>query len=74
MARQIPFVSQQRIQIRYKEHILSKEYVADMVCYDKIIVEFKALDALTGRVVARRKDRFLVKMKFGESRIWKLQA
>lgn len=49
LSRQIPFVAQQRIQIRYKERFLSKEYVADMVCYDKIVVEFKALDCLTGR-------------------------
>ena len=51
--RSIPFVAQQRIQIRYKERLLSKEYVADMVCYDKILVEFKALDCLTGREEAQ---------------------
>lgn len=34
-SRQIPYVAQQRIQIRYKEYVLSKEYVADMVCYNK---------------------------------------
>lgn len=51
--RGIPFVAQQRIQIKYKEHILSKEYMADMVCYDKIIVEFKALDCLTGKEEAQ---------------------
>lgn len=49
----IPFVAQQRIQIKYKEHILNKEYVADMVCYGKIIVEFKALDCLTGKEEAQ---------------------
>ncbi len=47
--RQIPFLAQQRLQIRYKETLLSKEYVADLVCYEKIIVELKALDALTGK-------------------------
>jgi GxxExxY protein len=52
-ARGIPFAAQQRIQIRYKEHILNKEYVADMVCYDRIIVEFKALDCLTGKEEAQ---------------------
>jgi len=45
----IPFAAQQRIQIKYKEHILNKEYVADMICYGKIIVEFKALDCLRGK-------------------------
>jgi GxxExxY protein len=47
--RQIPFVSQQIIQIKYKQYTLKKEYVADMICFEKIIVEFKALDQLTGR-------------------------
>jgi GxxExxY protein len=28
---------------------LKKEYIADMVCFEEIIVEFKALDKLTGR-------------------------
>ncbi|GAB4569894.1 MAG: hypothetical protein Fur0017_15440 [Anaerolineales bacterium] len=48
-SRNIPFISQQILQIHYKQHILKKEYVADMVCFEKIIVEFKALDNLTGR-------------------------
>ena len=43
----IPFVSQQILKIQYKQHILRKEYVADVVCFEKIIVEFKALDKLT---------------------------
>lgn len=47
--RKIPFVSQQVLQIKYKHHTLRKEYIADMVCFEKIIVEFKALDSLTGR-------------------------
>lgn len=47
--RKIPFVSQQVLQIRYKDRVLKKEYIADMVCFEKIIVEFKALDKLTGR-------------------------
>jgi GxxExxY protein len=52
-AREIPFEAQKRIQIRYKEHLLSKEYVGDMICYDKIVVEFKALDALSGKEEAQ---------------------
>ncbi len=49
-AKKIPFVSQQVLQIQYKQHTLKKEYIADMVCFEKIIVEFKALDKLTGGV------------------------
>ncbi len=46
---EIPFLSQQVLQIKYKRLILREEYVADMVCFGKIVVEFKALDKLTGR-------------------------
>jgi GxxExxY protein len=45
----IPFQSQRILQIQYKSHLLKKEYIADMVCFEKIIIEFKALDKLTGR-------------------------
>ena len=51
--RGIPFAAQRRIQIKYKEHVLSKEHIADMVFFDKTIVEFKALDCLTGREEAQ---------------------
>jgi GxxExxY protein len=49
LSKGIPFESQKIIQIQYKQHILKKEYIADMICFDKIIVEFKALDKLTSR-------------------------
>ncbi|MBK9781050.1 MAG: GxxExxY protein [Anaerolineales bacterium] len=48
-SRSIPFVPQKILQVHYKQHILKKEYIADMICFEKIIVEFKALDSLTGR-------------------------
>ena len=48
-SRGIPFVPQKILQVHYKQHILKKEYIADMICFEKIIVEFKALDSLTGR-------------------------
>ncbi len=48
-SRKISYVSQQILQIQYKQHTLKKEYIADMVCFEKIIVEFKALDQLTGK-------------------------
>lgn len=48
-SRNIPFIPQQILQVNYKQHILKKEYIADMVCFEKIIVEFKALDSLSGR-------------------------
>jgi GxxExxY protein len=46
--RGIPFEAQKRLPIKYKETLLSKEYIADLVCYGKIIVELKALERLSG--------------------------
>jgi len=46
--RGIPFVSQQELKIYYKKRLLKKKYVADFVCYDRIIVEIKALTRLSG--------------------------
>jgi len=45
--RNIPFETQRRFKIHYKDHIIEKEYVADFVCYDQIIVEIKALNQLS---------------------------
>ncbi len=47
--RNLPFESQKVLQIHYKEHLLKKEYVADLVYYGRIVVELKALDKLTTR-------------------------
>jgi len=46
--RQIPFKTQVRLPVYYKEILLSREFIADYVAYDKIIVEFKCLSRLTG--------------------------
>ena len=51
--RQLPFVSRQRLRLYYKERLLEKEYEADLICYEKVIVELKALDCLTGREEAQ---------------------
>ncbi|RME07488.1 MAG: GxxExxY protein [Anaerolineae bacterium] len=51
--RGIPFENQVRLNIRYKGRILQTYYVADLVCYDQIVVELKALDKLTGREEAQ---------------------
>ncbi len=46
--RGIPFGAQKRLRISYKGRTLEKEYFADLVCYDQVIVELKALDRLSG--------------------------
>lgn len=45
--RNIPCEAEKLIQINYKGIVLKKYYQADFVCYDKIIVELKALSALS---------------------------
>jgi GxxExxY protein len=42
-ARNIPFVKEQKLEISYKEQKLDKYYIADFVCYGKIILETKAI-------------------------------
>ena len=45
-SRNIPFEQEKLINIEYKGKVLKKFYQADFVCYNKIIVELKALTAL----------------------------
>ncbi len=44
--RGIPYQKEYRINIYYKDVLLSKYYVSDFFCFDKIIVELKALSCL----------------------------
>lgn len=44
--RSIPFESQRKIQVKYKDVALEHYFVADFVCYDKIIVELKSVSAI----------------------------
>lgn len=44
--RGIPYIREAELNIDYKGIILSKKYNADFICYDKIIVETKALTEL----------------------------
>jgi GxxExxY protein len=46
--RRIPYLPQQRIEISYKGRVLKKDYVADFLCHDRIVVEIKAIKAITG--------------------------
>lgn len=51
--RKIPFSSQVELRVKYKDRYLEKTYVADLVAYDKIIVELKALANLSGKEEAQ---------------------
>ena len=45
--RNIPFEQEKMINIEYKGVVLKKFYQADFLCYDKIIIETKALSELS---------------------------
>ena len=45
--RNIPYKREMPIRIYYKNEPLKKCYIADFICYDKIIVELKASSAIT---------------------------
>ena len=44
--RNIPFVAQAEIQISYKGVTLDQSYRADLICYNNVIVELKAVQNL----------------------------
>ena len=46
IAREIPFRSEEDINVYYKKRKISKKFRADFVCYDKIILELKAVSFL----------------------------
>ena len=47
--RGIAFEAQRELVILYKGQPLGKSYVCDLLCFDKLLVELKAIDRLTGR-------------------------
>jgi len=51
--RRIPFEALKPLRISYKGRLLKKGYKADLVCYGQLIVELKALDALTTKEEAQ---------------------
>ncbi|MFZ4620807.1 MAG: GxxExxY protein [Bacteroidota bacterium] len=47
--RNIPFVAQKNIEIQYKGIPLAKQFIADLIFFDSIIVELKAVENLSGK-------------------------
>ena len=43
----LPAVPQPRLELSYKGRPLQQKYVPDFICYSKIVVELKAVSALT---------------------------
>ena len=42
----IPFETNVKLRVSYKGKLLNKVYFADIICYNKIIIEIKAMDGL----------------------------
>jgi len=53
LSREIPFLREYPLSIRYKHRKLAKKYVADFICFDSIIVELKAIGDLAGSHTAQ---------------------
>ena len=46
--RNIPFVAQPTLKLEYKGELHCQTYKPDLICFDSIIVELKALSAISG--------------------------
>lgn len=44
--RGITFRAREALELRYRDHRLQQQYIPDLLCHDKIIVELKAVSAL----------------------------
>ncbi len=49
----IPFQAQPQLRVSYKGQLLEKEFYADIIVFDQVIVELKALEKLTSREEAQ---------------------
>jgi len=45
-SRGIPFEAQKQLLLHYKEEELEQVYIPDLVCYDQVVVELKAVKAV----------------------------
>ena len=43
----IPFQPQKELGLEYKGHPLKQKYIPDLICFEKVVVELKAVSALT---------------------------
>jgi len=51
--RSIPYQSHAKLRITYKGRYLKKEYEADMMTHNQLLIEFKALDRLSSKEEAQ---------------------
>ncbi len=46
-SKNIPYVAQPILKIKYKNRYLNKTYKPDLICFDKIIIELKGVKSIT---------------------------
>jgi GxxExxY protein len=51
--RQIPFIAQKQLQLRFKKRTLKSIYIPDFICFDNIIVEIKGTSDLNDKFRAQ---------------------
>ena len=44
---EIPFAAQVELKLKYKHHLLKSKYVPDVICFEKIVLELKAVKEIT---------------------------
>ncbi|MBW6516253.1 MAG: GxxExxY protein [Candidatus Cloacimonetes bacterium] len=49
----IPFEKEKQLIVNYKDTVLNRRYIADFICYDKIILEIKAVEQLANQHIAQ---------------------
>lgn len=42
----IPFASQVQLNLKYKHHFLKSKYIPDVICFDQIVLELKAVKSI----------------------------
>ena len=45
--RSIPFARQVPLRVKYKDQVLDKHFIADLICFGSVLVELKAITQLT---------------------------
>ena len=76
---EVPYKSKEKLQVFYKDEIMNKFFVADFVCFDKIIIELKAsnfihktMELQTVNYLKTTKFELGLLINFGESSLmWK---
>jgi GxxExxY protein len=53
MDRKIPFQPLVPLRIKYKDRVLQKQFVADLICFGAVLVELKAIDRISKREEAQ---------------------